>query len=189
MIVKTDCETDGSFCSTSLNIVTVMCHVIWLSRYCGTRNISQSVKGKLARKKGLNVSFTSNKKKSGGGAQCTAECIDPAPTTSTTTATTTTNNLLCGHDVGSLPSSSMRHIKSQGSTYFIVIFFSIRIFCLFQPWLVLQKTQVALQLMGTAMSSPPPPQQRTFRSVGVSREKSKACKNQMILFCSIVWPT
>ena len=31
----------------------------------------------MARKKGLNVSFTSNKKKSGGGAQCTAECIDP----------------------------------------------------------------------------------------------------------------
>ena len=105
-----------------LNIVTGMCHLICLSRYCGTMNISQSIKGKLARKKGLNVSFTSNKKKSGGGAQCTAECIDPAPTTSTTTTTTTTNNLLCGHDVGSLPSSSMRDIKSQGSTYFIMIF-------------------------------------------------------------------
>ena len=105
-----------------------MCRHICISRYCGARNISQSIKGKLARKKGLNVSFTSNKKKFGGGAQCTAECIDPVPTTATTTttttATTTTNTLLCGHDVGSSPSNVMRHIKSQGSTYFIIILFS-----------------------------------------------------------------
>ena len=149
-----------------------MCHPICISRYCGTRNISQSIKGKLARKKGLDVSFTSNKKKSGGGAQCTAECIDPVPTTATTTttttATTTTNTKLCGHDVGSSLSNVMRHIKSQGSTYIIFIFFSTLIFHIFQPWLVLQKTQVASQLMATAMSSPPPPHQRMFRSVEVS---------------------
>ena len=112
-----------------------MCHLICISRYCGSRNISQSIKGKLARKKGLDVSFTSNKKKSGGGAQCTAECIDPVPTTATTTptttATTTTNTRLCGHDVGSSPTNVMRDIKSQGSTYFLIIFFSRHIFLRF----------------------------------------------------------
>ena len=49
-------------------------------------NVSQEIAGKQGRK-GLKVVFTSDKKKSGGGAQCTAQCIDPAPTTTPTPGT------------------------------------------------------------------------------------------------------
>ena len=45
--------------------------------------VSEEIAGKQGRK-GLKVVFTSDKKKSGGGAQCTAQCIDPAPTTTPT---------------------------------------------------------------------------------------------------------
>ena len=73
-------------------------------------NVSKEIAGKHGRK-GLKVVFTSDKKKSGGGARCTAQCIDPAPTTTptptttttttTTTATATTGKLLCGQSVES----------------------------------------------------------------------------------------
>ena len=53
------------------------------SRYCRSMNVSQEIAGKQGRK-GLKVVFTSDKKKSGDGAQCTAQCIDPAPTTTPT---------------------------------------------------------------------------------------------------------
>ena len=46
-------------------------------------NVSKEIAGKQGRR-GLKVVFTSDKKKSGGGAQCTAQCIDPAPTTTPT---------------------------------------------------------------------------------------------------------
>ena len=46
-------------------------------------NVSKEIAGKQGRK-GLKVVFTSDKKKSGGGAQCTAQCIDPAPSTTPT---------------------------------------------------------------------------------------------------------
>ena len=49
--------------------------------------VSKEIAGKQGRKKGLKVVFTSDKKKSGGGAQCTAQCIDPAPTTTPTPGT------------------------------------------------------------------------------------------------------
>ena len=50
--------------------------------------VSKEIKGKQGRK-GLKVVFTSDKKKSGGGAQCTVQCIDPAPTTTPTSGTGT----------------------------------------------------------------------------------------------------
>ena len=43
-------------------------------------SVIEEIAGKQGRK-GLKVVFTSDKKKAGGGAQCTAQCIDPAPTT------------------------------------------------------------------------------------------------------------
>ena len=46
--------------------------------------VSKEIAGRQGRKKGLKVVFTSDKRKSGGGAQCTAQCIDPAPTTTPT---------------------------------------------------------------------------------------------------------
>ena len=90
-----------------------------LFRFCLSKNVDQTIKGKKGKKKGLKVIFTSDKKKSGGGAQCTAECIDPAPTTTplptttTTTTTTTANNRLCGHDVQSWR-NIMIGMKNQG---------------------------------------------------------------------------
>ena len=56
------------------------------SRYCRSMNVSQEIEGRQGRK-GLKVVFTSDKKKVGGGAQCTAQCIDPAPTTTPTPGT------------------------------------------------------------------------------------------------------
>ena len=62
--------------------------------YCGNKIPNPvTLTGKDA-KKGLKVLFTSDKKKQGSGAQCTAMCLDgavttPAPTTSTTSPTTT----------------------------------------------------------------------------------------------------
>ena len=49
-------------------------------------NVSKEIAGKQGRK-GLKVVFTSDKRKSGRGAQCTAKCIDPAPTTTPTPGT------------------------------------------------------------------------------------------------------
>ena len=49
-------------------------------------SVIEEIAGKQGRK-GLKVVFTSDKKKSGGGAQCTAQCIDPAPTTTPTPGT------------------------------------------------------------------------------------------------------
>ena len=51
-------------------------------RYCKSMEVSEEIKGKKGKKKGLKVLFTSDKRKSGGGAQCTAQCVDPEPTTS-----------------------------------------------------------------------------------------------------------
>ena len=45
--------------------------------------VSKVIAGRQGRK-GLKVVFTSDKRKLGGGAQCTAQCIDPAPTTTPT---------------------------------------------------------------------------------------------------------
>ena len=59
-------------------------------RYCQSMTVSNEISGKQGKKKGLKVLFTSDKKKFGGGAQCTAVCTDPAPTTTTKTTTTTT---------------------------------------------------------------------------------------------------
>ena len=42
--------------------------------------VSEEIKGKKGKKKGLKVLFTSDRRKSGGGAQCTAQCVDPEPT-------------------------------------------------------------------------------------------------------------
>ena len=49
--------------------------------------VSKEIAGKQGRKKGLKVVFTSDKRKLGGGAQCTVQCIDPAPTTTPTPGT------------------------------------------------------------------------------------------------------
>ena len=93
------------------------------SRYCRSMNVSQEIEGRQGRK-GLKVVFTSDKKKSGDGAQCTAQCIDPAPTTTptpgiqirwlsiqgtkilrfflvttTSTSTNTTGNLTCNSSI------------------------------------------------------------------------------------------
>ena len=51
-----------------------------LIRYCRSMRVDREIAGRLGRR-GLKVVFTSDKKKVGGGAQCTAQCIDPAPTT------------------------------------------------------------------------------------------------------------
>merc|ERR1712045_849573 len=56
--------------------------------FCLKKKPSVTVQGKAA-KKGLKVMFMTDKKKFGGGAQCTAECIQgvtttPAPTTAGT---------------------------------------------------------------------------------------------------------
>ena len=48
--------------------------------------VSKEIAGKQGRK-GLKVVFTSDKKRIGGGAQCIAQCIDPAPTTTPTPGT------------------------------------------------------------------------------------------------------
>ena len=56
------------------------------SRFCQSMNVNKEIEGKQGRK-GLKVIFTSDKKKVGGGAQCTAQCIDPAPTTTPTPGT------------------------------------------------------------------------------------------------------
>ena len=48
--------------------------------------VSKEIAGRQGRK-GLKVVFTSDKKRTGGGAQCTAQCIDPAPTTTPTPGT------------------------------------------------------------------------------------------------------
>ena len=50
-------------------------------------NVSKEIEGKQGRK-GLKIVFTSDKKKIGGGAQCTAQCIDPGPSTAPTTTPT-----------------------------------------------------------------------------------------------------
>ena len=52
-------------------------------RYCQSMNVSKEIAGKQGRR-GLKVVFTSDKKKSGGGAQCTAQCIDPVSATTPT---------------------------------------------------------------------------------------------------------
>ena len=82
--------------------------------------------------KGLKVVFTSDKKKSGDGAQCTAQCIDPAPTTTPTPGiqirrlsiqgtkilkfflVTTTGNLTCSSSIISrtLPIAAENSSKS-----------------------------------------------------------------------------
>ena len=51
--------------------------------------VSKEIAGKQGRKKGLKVVFTSDRRKTGGGAQCTVQCIDPAPTTTPTPGTGT----------------------------------------------------------------------------------------------------
>ena len=56
-------------------------------------NIMQIMKGRQARKKGLQVVFTSDKRKHGVGAKCTAECIDPVPSTTTSTTESPSSNL------------------------------------------------------------------------------------------------
>ena len=48
--------------------------------------VSKDIAGRQGRK-GLKVVFTSDKRKTGGGAQCTVQCIDPAPTTTPTPGT------------------------------------------------------------------------------------------------------
>ena len=48
--------------------------------------VDRQIAGRQGRR-GLKVVFTSDKKKVGGGAQCTAQCIDPAPTTTPTPGT------------------------------------------------------------------------------------------------------
>ena len=50
------------------------------SRYCRSMSVSREIAGKQGRR-GLKVVFTSNWRNIGGGAQCTAQCMDPAPTT------------------------------------------------------------------------------------------------------------
>ena len=50
--------------------------------------VDRQIAGRQGRK-GLKVVFTSDKKKVGGGAQCTVQCIDPAPTTTPTSGTGT----------------------------------------------------------------------------------------------------
>ena len=62
--------------------------------YCGDKIPNPVTLTGKAAKKGLKVLFTSDKKKQGSGAQCTAICLDgavttPTPTTTTTTPTTT----------------------------------------------------------------------------------------------------
>ena len=57
-----------------------------LIRYCRSMRVDREIAGRLGRR-GLKVVFTSDKRKTGGGAQCTAQCIDPAPTTTTTPGT------------------------------------------------------------------------------------------------------
>ena len=46
-------------------------------------SVSREIAGKQGRR-GLKVVFTSNWRNIGGGAQCTAQCMDPAPTTTPT---------------------------------------------------------------------------------------------------------
>merc|ERR1719150_2219373 len=63
--------------------------------FCLKKKPSVTVQGKAA-KKGLKVMFMTDKKKFGGGAQCTAECIQGVTTTTpsttaVTSATTTTS--------------------------------------------------------------------------------------------------
>ena len=41
--------------------------------------VEGEIKGRQGQKKGLKVLFTSDRRRSGGGAQCTAQCVDPAP--------------------------------------------------------------------------------------------------------------
>ena len=93
-----------------------------LFRFCLSKIVDQTIKGKKGKKKGLKVIFTSDKKKSGGGAQCTATCIDPpAPTTTTatttkiTTTTTPAEKVLCGQTLGSFRrGSKMMDPEEQG---------------------------------------------------------------------------
>ena len=86
------------------------------SRYCQSMNVSKEIEGKQGRK-GLKVIFTSDKKKIGGGAQCTAQCIDPGPSTTTTTTTasdTTTGDLTCNSSISrTLPIAADNASKSQ----------------------------------------------------------------------------
>ena len=61
--------------------------------YCGDKIPNPvTLSGKAARK-GLKVLFTSDKKKQGSGAQCTAMCLDGASVTTTTTPKTNGNDI------------------------------------------------------------------------------------------------
>ena len=83
---------------TQLNCETLYfnCIISWLCifsmfRYCGSNTPDDiTLKGPAA-KKGLKVTFMSDKKKVGRGAQCVAQCIDGSATTTTTSTTTTSN--------------------------------------------------------------------------------------------------
>ena len=50
-------------------------------RFCKSQKIKEEIQGRLGKKRGLKVLFTSDRRRSGGGAQCTAQCVDPAPAT------------------------------------------------------------------------------------------------------------
>ena len=50
-------------------------------RFCKSQKIKEEIQGRLGKKRGLKVLFTSDRRRSGGGAQCTVQCVDPAPAT------------------------------------------------------------------------------------------------------------
>ena len=50
-------------------------------RFCKSEKIREEIQGRLGKKRGLKVLFTSDRRRSGAGAQCTAQCVDPAPAT------------------------------------------------------------------------------------------------------------
>ena len=60
--------------------------------YCGSNIPDDVTLTGTAAKKGLKVTFLSDKKRVGRGAQCVAQCIDGSATTSTTSTTTNFNS-------------------------------------------------------------------------------------------------
>ena len=70
-------QTLGGKPSVSKNVFSCCsfhCNAFHSSRYCQTMDINTTAEGES----GLQIKFSTNKKKSGGGAQCTAECFESA---------------------------------------------------------------------------------------------------------------
>ena len=76
--------------------------------------VSKEIAGRQGRK-GLKVVFTSDKKRIGGGAQCTAQCIDPAPTTTPTPGTVESPSPSFGWAAPCIPIESPSHGNNFGS--------------------------------------------------------------------------